>query len=142
MIAEGAGGLDEAKEYCPPNKERYIYVRRGHQVDLSYTAKFAYIDWTPDTLSPMRKALLTTHKGQAEKFFLPYHVFLKCNDMSGMTDSVIADKIEFASGTKVNETDKKASGALTSGILCFLHHISHNLLHPWFFFCLFVSLLL
>ncbi len=36
---------------------------QAHQIDNSVTTKFAYIDWTPDTLGPMRKALLTTHKG-------------------------------------------------------------------------------
>ena len=50
VIAEGMGGLDEAKAHCPPNTERYVYLRKGHQVELAYTVKFAYIDWTPDAL--------------------------------------------------------------------------------------------
>jgi hypothetical protein len=115
VVAEGRGGLDEAKEHCDGKNERYILTRQGHQVELSYTVKFAYISWTPDTLSPMRKALLTTHKGQVEDFMKPYHVSLMASDLSEMTTAAINDKVGFSSGTKIHQTEKKSSGMLSTG---------------------------
>lgn len=114
LIAEGKGGLNEAAEHCPADKCRYILLRKAHKVELSWTVKFAYVDWTPDTLNPMRKSLLTVHKGQASDMFAPHHVFLKASSADELDDSVILDKIGFSSGTKHHTTDKKASGLLSS----------------------------
>jgi len=114
VVAEGKGGLSEAAEHCPPNECRYIMLRKAHQVELATTIKFAFIDYTPDAMSPMRKALLTTHKGQAGDIFAPNHVQLKASVVSELDDDVILDKIGFSSGTKIHMTTKQSSGLLDS----------------------------
>lgn len=44
------------------------------------TVKFAYIDWTPQSIRPMRKALLSTHKSQVEAVLKPFHVSLQASN--------------------------------------------------------------
>lgn len=69
-------------------------------MDVSKTVKFAYIDYTPATASPMRKALLSTHKGQVEDLMKPFHVSMQVDCVEELDESVILDKIGISSGTK------------------------------------------
>jgi drebrin-like protein len=100
VIATGEGGLEEAKEYLPADECRYILVRKVHMVEISTTTKFGYIDWTPQGIRPMRRALLSTHKSQVEDMLKPHHVTLQADCMEELQDSVILDKIGMSSGTK------------------------------------------
>lgn len=108
VIAEGPGGLNECKPYLPQDTERYILLRKDHKVEMARTVKFAYVSWTPPKLKIMRKAMLSTHKGQVKEMLRPHHVFLDCTDDSELDESIIMDKIGFSSGTKVHETKKEA----------------------------------
>jgi len=96
---EAGGGLDAVKEHLLDERESFALIRYSHKVDRSTTVMFAYVDWTPDELAPMRKALLSTHKGQLREIFSPHHVDLICATKADLDESEIIRKIGIASGS-------------------------------------------
>ena len=63
IVASGARFADDAVKLFPEAECRYAYLRTEHKVEQANTTKYAFIDWTPDSIAPMRKALLSTHNG-------------------------------------------------------------------------------
>eukprot|EP00808_Paulinella_micropora_P018024 g47159.t1 len=94
----------------------YAYLRYEHKVEISTTVKFAFVDWTPNSLPPMRKALLSTHKGQIGDVMKPAHVTFQWSVAREIDEQSILDKIGFASGTKDHVTTKQALAKEGGGI--------------------------
>lgn len=113
FLLEQDGGLEEAKAIggFPPNEERYCLLRINHKVEMARTTKFALVNWYPTGLPPMRKSILSTHKGQVKDILRPWHVTLDATDPSDLNHSEIMDKIGFSSGTKVHQTEKAVYSA-------------------------------
>jgi len=109
VIAEGDGGLAEASAAFPDDDCRYVLLRKEHKVELAKTVKFALVDWTPTGMKPLRKAALSTHKGQVKEIMKPLHVELVASDRSELSEDVILEKIGMSSGTASYVTDKKAT---------------------------------
>jgi len=107
VIAQGKGGLDEVLQYLTDDDCRYILLRKDHKVEMANTVKFAFIDWTPNTMKPMRKALVSTHKHQVSAVFKPFHVDVQAGDRSGLDENDIVARIGASSGTAVHVTEKK-----------------------------------
>ena len=114
VVASGPGGLDAARPHLPVDTERYIYLRKDHQVEMARTVKFAFVSWFPSKLKFLRKTLLLfAHKGQVRDLLQPHHCILDCTEEEDLDDSVIMDKISISTGTRVHATQKKAGTALT-----------------------------
>ncbi|MES1916477.1 MAG: hypothetical protein MHM6MM_008286, partial [Cercozoa sp. M6MM] len=99
--ASGAVGsedspLEAARAHLEDNVEAYLLLRYQHM----YGSKFAWVFWRPDRVSPLRKALLSTHKPQVENAMKPHQVQLVACDHDELTEEAIMDKINFAAGTK------------------------------------------
>lgn len=106
------GFYEEAKSFFKGDNCRFVLLRTDHQVELAKTVKFVLIDWTPTTLSPMRRALLSTHKGQLLQLVQPVHVSFQISDekdLAHLSEKEIMDKVEEAAGTKNNITKKEAN---------------------------------
>jgi hypothetical protein len=109
VLAEGEGGLNEASASFPDDDCRYVLLKKEHKVEISKTVKFAFVDWTPVGMKPMRKATISTHKGQVKEIMKPFHVDLVASDKSELSDDLILEKIGMSSGTSSFVTDKKAT---------------------------------
>lgn len=109
VVAQGEGGLDDARDagLFPEGKCRYALFKKQHQVELATTVKFAFVDWTPTSIRPLRKGLLSAHKGQVKSAFSPHHVSLECSGAGELLDSALLEKIGFSSGTACHTTEKK-----------------------------------
>jgi hypothetical protein len=109
VVGEGEGGLAEASASFPDDDCRYVLLKKEHKVELAKTVKFAFVDWTPTTMKPLRKAAISTHKGVVKEMLKPFHVDLVASDKSELSDDVIMEKIGMTSGTASYVTDKKAT---------------------------------
>lgn len=109
VVATGAGGLEQARQHFIDEDARYCLIRKVHKVDVATTVKFVFIDWTPDTVKPMRKALLSTHKGQVQDTLKPYHVSFQMAQHNDVTEQDILSKISDSAGTSVHVTNKAES---------------------------------
>lgn len=106
VAGSGPGGLAEASAFLGDDDASYILVRKSHQVEIALTVKIAFIEWLPELIKPMRKAMLSTFKGQVEDILKPYHVSLHASSKSDLKEEEIMEKIGFSSGTAQHTTVK------------------------------------
>jgi len=109
--AQGEGFADDAKKFFADGECRYAYLRTDHKVELTNTTRFALADWTPDSVPPMRRALVSQHKAQVAQALQPVHVSVQASRLDEVSDDIILDKIGASSGTKSNVTAKAAFSA-------------------------------
>lgn len=100
LLASGTEGtLESAASAFPETEAAFALIRYPLQVDRSSNVRFAFIDWTPDLMQPMKKALVSVHKGQIRSLFDPFHVDLICSDRTDIDETVLLKRIGVASGT-------------------------------------------
>jgi len=110
VVASGSGGLGESKQHLVDGEGRYVLFRKDVKVEMAKTVKFVLIDWTPDTVSPLRRALLSTHKGQIQDLMKPYHVSVQAVKITEVDEADVLHRIDVASGIAVHVTTKVATG--------------------------------
>lgn len=123
VVGSGEGGVSELKKHFVETECRYGLIRKEWKVELANTVKFAFLSYTPESTKPMRKAMLSIHRGQVKDILSPTHVTLEATQMSEVNEKEIHDKFGFSSGTKVHVTTKSASspklnrGSINRGVV-------------------------
>lgn len=110
-IATGSGGLNEefrSNLFAVQNDTRYALYRRDWKVEMANTVKYILIDYTPDSIPPMRKALLSTHKAQIKEALKPFSVNFEISKPDEISEEIINDRLGETSGT-ANKTTTKAA---------------------------------
>ncbi|KYQ91019.1 hypothetical protein DLAC_07918 [Tieghemostelium lacteum] len=102
LVGSGTGGLQDLVSHLKASDVYYGLVKVEDRIDATVMAKLAYINFVGTSVSPMTKGRLTSHKGNVEKFFEPYHVSLFGESQSDLTDSVLNAKIQALKGSKTN----------------------------------------
>jgi len=98
-LGKGSGGLSELLDVVQDNIVAYGLLRKTDKIDDSLTVKFAYITWIGENIDRMHRARMGTHKGSVNELFAPYHVDLIVTNKSEITDEIIMQKIQDASGS-------------------------------------------
>jgi hypothetical protein len=111
VVAEGKGSLEEAKSSLPNNECRYVLIKKDLKVEMAKTVKFALVDWTPQGIPPLKRALLTTHKGQLKELLGSVHVTMPAGDEKDLDESALMAKIGDSAGVSSKITDKAATVA-------------------------------
>jgi len=74
---------------------RYALVRLTQLVDRSTTVKFAFISWVGDDVAPMRKAKLSTLRGEAASILAPVHTeLLNVTSAADVSNSTLMRQLE------------------------------------------------
>jgi len=102
LLGTGTGNLDEMKGNLRDNIVAYGLYRATEQVDASTTTKFVFCDWRGKNIHRMQQAVLGTHSGAVKELFHPYHVDIHANREDEITEALIQEKINNASGTAVH----------------------------------------
>lgn len=110
-LAQGNGGADELVASLSDEIVGYGLIRKIEKIDQSETVKFAFIRFVGDNIPRMLRAYLGTHLGVITEFFSPYHVTLDVTQKSEISDDIIMNLINAASGTKVNVLEGKQEQA-------------------------------
>jgi len=110
VVAEGKGGLEEVQAHFIDDV-RYVVLRKDVKVELAKTVKFLFIDWTPATLKPMRKAAVGTHKRQVGKYLEPYHFDIQVSDLAELQSSYANSKFDSSVVPEVKAEPKPAAAA-------------------------------
>lgn len=100
LLGSGDGSLEDLKEFCQDDKVVYGYIRMTDVVDDIATVKFVYIQWVGESVKPMTKAKISTHKGVVEDLFKPFHVNIFATAASELNQRILTDKVSSASGSK------------------------------------------
>jgi len=99
LLATGTGNLDELKSYLSDRIVAYGLYRTTSLVDASTTTKFVFCDWRGENIHRMQLAVLGTHSGAVKDIFTPYHVDILASHEDEISEDLIQEKINRASGT-------------------------------------------
>jgi len=95
LLGSGSGGADEMKASWESSGVYFGLVRVSETIDESETVKFVFVHMLGDTVHPMLKARVSTHKGQVEALLQPYHTTLfatNSGEISGEEIGVLVAK--------------------------------------------------
>jgi hypothetical protein len=102
LQATGSAGLDELIAHLKDDQVHYALYRTTDTVDNTVAVKFVLILWVGEKLPVIRKARITTHKGEITAFIGQYHVDCSCSNLNEVNDDIITDLVQRASGTAVH----------------------------------------
>jgi len=102
LQATGSAGLDELIALLKDDQVQYGLYRTTDTVDNTVAVKFVLILWVGEKLPVIRKARITTHKGELTAFIGQYHVDCSCSNLNEINDDIVTDLVQRASGTAVH----------------------------------------
>lgn len=85
----------------------YNLVRVNERIDESDTVKFVYIKYLGTKVKPMQKGRISTHTGDCQKKFAPYHVSFETSTLSEVNEKNVVRMVGQASLSKSNVVEKK-----------------------------------
>lgn len=100
LVASGSGGVGELKDHLQDDRILYGLLRVIDYYDTTANTKFVYIVWVGERVPIMRKALITTHKGDVTGFIGQHHVALHWSNKSEASEEDVKAKVSSAAGTK------------------------------------------
>jgi len=99
-LGKGSNGLEEMVQYLKDDIVAYGLLRKTDKIDESLTVKFVHIVWVGENIDRMHRARLGTHKGAINNLFAPYHVDCSFVNKSDISEEIIMQKIQDASGNR------------------------------------------
>jgi len=99
LVATGTGDLDELITHL--NEEQILYglYRTTDTIDNTVAIKFVMVVWVGEKVPIIRKARITTHKGDVTNFLGQYHVDIHCSNLNEINEDIVKDLVQRASGT-------------------------------------------
>jgi len=101
LQATGSNGLEELTSNLKTDQVQYGLYRTTDTVDNTIAIKFVLILWVGEQVPVIRKARITTHKGEVTSFIGQYHVDCSCSNFDEINDDIIRELVQKASGTAV-----------------------------------------
>jgi len=99
LFGQGNGGLEELLPNLKETEIFYGLYRTTDTVDNTVAVKFVLILWVGEKLPIIRKARITTHKGEVTSFIGQYHVDIQCSNHNEVSEEIIQEAVQKASGT-------------------------------------------
>jgi len=102
LVGTGDQGLDQLISHLSEDQILYGFYRTTDTVDNTVAVKFVLILWVGEKVPIIRKARITTHKGEITAFIGQYHVDCSCSNLNEINDDIITDLVKRASGTAIH----------------------------------------
>jgi len=99
LVSTGQGDLDELITHLKDDQILYGLYRTTDTIDNTVAVKFVMIVWVGEKVPIIRKARITTHKGDVTNFMGQHHVDVHCSDLSEINEDIVRDLVQRASGT-------------------------------------------
>jgi len=99
LLGKGNEGLEELLPHLKENEIFYGLYRTTDTVDNTVAVKFVLILWVGEKVPMIRKARITTHKGEVTSFIGQYHVDIQCSNLEEVNEDLIREAVQKASGT-------------------------------------------
>jgi hypothetical protein len=100
LVASGEGGVDDLVNYLTTDLIAYVFMRVIDIIEGIKTVKFAFITFIGPDVSIMKKAKVATNKGGVTALFAPSHVTLEISSPNEISDEILLNTIQVASGSK------------------------------------------
>jgi hypothetical protein len=102
LVGSGDQGLEQLISHLEDDKILYGFYRTTDTVDNTVAVKFVFIIWVGEKVPIIRKARITTHKGEITAFVGQYHVDCNCSNLNEINDDIVTDLVRRASGTAIH----------------------------------------
>jgi len=102
LVGRGASGLEELIALLKEDQIFYGLYRTTDTIDNTVAVKFVLIIWVGEKVPIIRKARIATHKGDITSFVGQYHVDLNCSNLHEISEEIVHDLVQRASGTAVH----------------------------------------
>jgi len=103
LQSTGKGGVEEMLNALSDTKVQYCLYRSNLKVDLSETVKFTFIYNLGDKVSFFKKGRFGIVKGDAIKYFEPYHIDFEISNPNELNFDIIDKKLKEAAGVAIVE---------------------------------------
>ena len=107
LIGSGSGGLDALLEACVDKSICYGLFRVTETIDRTTAVKFVFVNWVPEDVPVMLKAVVSTHKGTVQPIFRPWHADFTIAARDEISMDSVMDEVMRLSGTKSMVSDRK-----------------------------------
>jgi hypothetical protein len=101
VVAKGTGDVEQLKGHFDDAQAMYALYRTTDTYDDIRTVKFVYIYWMGEKVKPLTKGKLSAYAGPVEQLFSPSHVTMSFSQRSDIRESIIKDKVQASSGSKL-----------------------------------------
>jgi len=101
LQSTGKGDVEEMLSSLSDSKVQYCLYRSTLQVDLSETVKFTFIYNLGDKVSFFKKGRFGIVKGDACKYFEPYHIDFEITNPKELNTDIIEKKLKEAAGVAI-----------------------------------------
>jgi len=102
LLGSGEGGIDQLLEAVNDNNACFALLRGSDVYDGHTTVKFVYLQFKPNSLSPLTRGAIGTMTGAIDKLFHPYHVALQLENRGEVSHDLIMKKVQAASGSAIH----------------------------------------
>jgi len=99
FIAKGSGDLDELITHLKDDQIMYGLYRTTDTIDNTVAVKFVMIVWVGENVPIIRKARITTHKGDVTTCLGQFHVDVHCSNLNEISEDIVKNHVQRASGT-------------------------------------------
>ena len=100
VVAQGEGAADEMATHLTADALLYALVRVTQTIDASVVVKFALVSWVGEQVAPMRKAKLSSMRGQATGLLSPHHTeLLSVSSPGEVTHAAIMEQLAIQGGS-------------------------------------------
>eukprot|EP01100_Stratorugosa_tubuloviscum_P002064 TRINITY_DN1475_c0_g2_i1.p1 TRINITY_DN1475_c0_g2~~TRINITY_DN1475_c0_g2_i1.p1 ORF type:complete len:517 (-),score=270.75 TRINITY_DN1475_c0_g2_i1:94-1644(-) len=101
-VGSGTGGAGELINHLSTDAILYGLIRTTLVFDESVTVKFVLVLWVGEGVPTIRKARITTHKGDVTAFIGQYHVDVSASNLSEISEEIIHRLVTVAAGTAIH----------------------------------------
>jgi len=100
VVGSGNGTVEDLLANAREGTANYGMVRVVDVIDKSTTLKFAYVVFMPDNVPPLRKGKINVISGNIKDLFTPVHVDFFIGAKEEISQDMVVDKVQTASGSK------------------------------------------
>lgn len=98
LVGTGSNGINELGSKLSEDQVQYALLRLTNKIDLSITVKFVFIYNFADRLSFVKKGRFGVVKGDATRYFQPFHVATEIGSPKDLKEYEIRELVEEAAG--------------------------------------------
>jgi len=98
LQGKGSGDVEELKALLQEDQAQYGYLRTISGDNESKRAKFVFISWVGERLSPLKRAKVSVHKANVKQIIQSYAIEVHAETHSELSEQDILARVRKAGG--------------------------------------------
>eukprot|EP00727_Mastigamoeba_balamuthi_P001370 m51a1_g1123 hypothetical protein (145) ;mRNA; f:188348-189329 len=98
LQGRGEGGIDELKALLKDDECQFAYIRLTVGDNESKRAKFVFISWVGEEVSPIRRAKMSVHKADVKTIIKNFAVEIHATRQDEVNEEILRERVIKAGG--------------------------------------------